>query len=373
MSRILGVVAAIALVAGAVFFITKTKTDNLTLGQEATTTPVQKEIQVIHLPTPQPMKGLYVTFYTFEAKKKFAEVIAQAQKYDLNSLIIDVRSDGQGLFDFNTNEVKQMLSDLHDKGLYLIARIVAFKKSDTEWYDPASQQRWQQIADTAKAAVDVGFDEINFDYVRYGGPNEQQSTTTIEQRRPNIQAFFEFLNKEVRQKLERPISADIFGVTFVNPEAGIGQRLEDAVQNFDYIMPMPYPSHWALGSLGIANPGDAPYQIVFQALYTGWVKVVHSPSRIASLRSWIQAFDIESITPWKLRPYTAQDVESQIKACYDAECSGWALWNGSSSYPDKYLSFPMPNPTSTIDVYPPPKITATSTATSTAASSTVTR
>jgi hypothetical protein len=314
-----------------------------------------KEIKVVYLDTPQMLKGLYVTFYSFESKTKFNEIIAAAEKNGINALIIDVRSDGTALFDFSDYNAKYTFSQLHDKGIYLIARVVAFKVSDTKWYDPSSKERWNQIADISKRAIDLGFDEINYDYIRYGGPSEARSDTPIAEREPIIKSFFEFLNKEVRQKYGRPISADIFGITFINADAGIGQSLEDAAQNFDYIMPMPYPSHWALGSLGIAHPGNQPYQIVYQSLTKGWIKIKDDPLRVAQLRSWIQAFDIESISPWKLRPYTAVDIQDQIKACTDAGCVGWSLWNGFSTYKD------FANATSSVILTPISTSTSTST------------
>ena len=318
------------------------------LSPDSTSTPA--EVKVTHLTTPEMLKGFYVTFYSFESKAKMNQVIAEAEANGINSLIIDVNSDGGPLFDFKDNTVKQMLANLHSKGFYLIARVVAFKISDKQWYEPGSHARWEQLADISKRANEVGFDEINFDYVRYGGPSEATSTVPVEQRRPNILAFFEFLNKEVRQKMGIPISADVFGVTFVEPQAVIGQDMEDAVKNFDYVMPMPYPSHWALGSFNIAHPGNEPYEIVYQSLLDGWNKVKDNPERIAKLRSWIQAFNIESITPWKLRVYTPTDIQDQIKACLDNSCVGWALWNGFSTYPD--FSGTPPSPSSV-----PPKIT----------------
>ncbi len=334
MFKLYATIAAVFILAGTAFF-----TVHNTINLSATTPteqPVVKEIKVIHIATPAVVKALYVTFYSFESPKKLQEVISNLEKNEFNSLVIDVRSDGSGLFDINNEKVKGILSGLHDKNIYLIGRIVAFKNGEKSWYDPASRERWDQIATTSKSAYDLGFDEINYDYVRYGGPTEAQSQTPIEQRRPTIQAFFEFLNKEVRQKYGFPISADIFGTTFINPEAGIGQSLEDAAQNFDYIMPMPYPSHWALGTFGIKHPGTEPYQTVFQALTAGWAKVKDDPKRIASLRSWIQAFNIESISPWKLMDYTPQDIDAQIRACTDAGCTGWALWNGFSTYRSDY-------------------------------------
>ena len=337
MAKLYAIIAVVTLVGGAAFIAAHNRIDiPVTSPSPQQTAP--PEIKVVHIKTPDTVKGLYVTFYSFESAKKRSAIISNLDKNNFNSLIIDVRSDGTGLFDIKNNDVKKILSDYHEKNIYLIARIVTFKNGDKEWYDPASKDRWEQVAKVSKEAYDLGFDEINYDYVRYGGPTEIQSKTPIEQRRPTIQAFFGFLNKEVRQKYGFPISADIFGTTFINAEAGIGQNLEDAILNFDYIMPMPYPSHWALGTFGIKYPGNEPYQTVFQALTTGWAKVKDNPNRVAKLRSWIQAFGIESISPWKLRPYTAQDIQAQVKACSDAGCVGWALWNGYSDYQPDYFA-----------------------------------
>lgn len=292
----------------------------------------EEEIKITHIQTPQIIKGLYVNFYSFQSENKLSKILSIVEKNDINSLVIDIRSNNNQLFDINEKKVKKILSQLHQKNIYLIARIVAFKNKEDEWYDPASLERWGQIALISKSAYDLGFDEINYDYIRYPGPNEPQNKTPIEKRQQVIKSFFEFLNKEVRQKYNIPISADIFGVTFVNPQSQIGQRIEDVVSNFDYIMPMPYPSHWAKGSFGISHPGDETYQVVYKGLVSGWEKVKDNPNRIAKLRSWIQAFGIRSISPWEIRQYTKKDIENQIKACLDAGCEGWVLWNGFSDY-----------------------------------------
>ncbi len=321
----------------------------------------QNNIKVIHLDTPKTLKAFYVTYYSFESIGKLNQIILAAQRNGINSLVVDIRSSNGGIFDFSDNKIKTILSQLHDKGFYLIARIVSFKMNENEpnspWYDPSSKDRWNQIAEVSKEAIDLGFDEINYDYVRYGGPDEAQSQTPIEQREPVIKSFFEFLNTEVRQKYGRPISADIFGTTFVDPEKGIGQNPKDAFENFDYVMPMTYPSHWAIGSLGIKDPGNHPYQIVYQSLEKGLSKIKNDPLKIAGLRCWVQAFDIESISPWKLRVYTAQDIQDQIKACDDAGGVGWALWNGFSNYKD--FAGVAPSPTSV------PPIISTTTASTT--------
>ncbi len=143
-----------------------------------------QNIKVIHLDTPKSFKAFYVTYYSFESSNKLNQIILSAQRNEVNSLIIDIHSNNNGLFDFSDNKIKSILSQLHDKGFYLVARIVSFKINENEpnspWYDPASKDRWNQIADVSKKAIDLGFDEINYDYIRYGGPDESQSKTPIE-------------------------------------------------------------------------------------------------------------------------------------------------------------------------------------------------
>jgi len=245
-------------------------------------------------------------------------------------LVIDIKSSGRSIIFSDDCATKEFLSRLHKKNLYLIARIVVFKGGPRRWYEPSSQKRWQQVAEISRKAIDLGFDEINYDYIRYGAVNEPKSNTPISKRRAIINAFFKFLKKEVRDKTGRPISADIFGITFIYPQAVIGQSLEDVIQSFDYIMPMPYPSHWYTGSFGFKNPAHHPYKVVFKSLTMGWDKVKDHPKRIAKLRTWIQAFSLDS----KMRyyPYTPWHIREQIRACYHTDCTGWALWNPYNRY-----------------------------------------
>lgn len=277
-------------------------------------------------------KAIYVNFAAGRNVERLNRLSSLVQRTELNSLVIDIRSEGGALL-FERDEVtRAQLGALRDAGIYLIARLVAFKGGPRGWHDPGSEPRWHEIAEISLRAYDVGFDEVNYDYVRYGAAREPRSRTPIEERVPTIRAFFEFLRAEVGNAASRPISADVFGFTLLGPQEGIGQRLEDAVELFDYVMPMPYPSHWGPGSFGFANPAHHPYEILYASLSAGWRRVAALPGRIALLRSWIQAFDLDSSRPMQRYEYTPWHIQEQIRANDDAGCAGYAAWNPRSHY-----------------------------------------
>ncbi|WP_437524642.1 putative glycoside hydrolase [Sorangium sp. So ce726] len=277
-------------------------------------------------------KAIYVNFAAGRSVDRLNRLSSLVQRTELNSMVIDIRSE-EGALLFERDEVtRAQLGALRDAGIYLIARLVAFKGGPRGWYDPGSQPRWREIAEISLRAYDVGFDEVNYDYVRYGAAREPRSRTPIEERAPTIRAFFEFLRAEVGNAASRAISADVFGFTLLGPQDGIGQRLEDAVELFDYVMPMPYPSHWGPGSFGFANPAHHPYEILYASLSAGWRRVAALPGRIGLLRSWIQAFDLDSSRPMQRYEYTPWHIQEQIRAIDDAGCAGYAAWNPRSHY-----------------------------------------
>ncbi len=284
-----------------------------------------------HLPTPKTVKGLYVTIDTFSDDKLMSGIKNICKETSINTLVIDVRSNGINAFTIKNSKAKNKLEELHSLNLYLVARIIVFWKPKG-WFDPDSLDRWKQVVRSSKLAIDLGFDEINYDYVRYGGPREPKSSTPIAQREANIKSFFSYLEKEVGQKLSVPISVDIFGTTFLRPEASIGQKSQDAAEYFNFIMPMVYPSHWASGTFGIKDPGRASYEVVYKSLSEGWKNISKDKNNKSQLRPWLQAFGLDSIFPFKTMAYGSGEIKDQIRACYDARCSGWVLWNPSSNY-----------------------------------------
>ncbi|WP_437480068.1 putative glycoside hydrolase [Sorangium sp. So ce1014] len=281
---------------------------------------------------PTVTKAIYVNFAAGRSADRMERLSSLVQRTELNSLVIDVRSNGGALLLESDEATRARLEALRHAGIYLIARLVAFKGGPRGWYDPGSEERWREIAEISLRAFDAGFDEVNYDYVRYGAAREPRSRTPIHERTPTIRAFFEFLRAEVGDAASRPISADLFGITLLGPQDGIGQRLEDAVELFDYVMPMPYPSHWGPGSFGLANPAHHPYETLHASLSAGWRRVADLPGRIAQLRSWVQAFDLDSSRPMRRYKYTPWHIRQQIRAIDDAGCAGYAAWNPRCDY-----------------------------------------
>ncbi|MGK3986043.1 putative glycoside hydrolase [Sorangium sp. So ce136] len=290
---------------------------------------------------PTTIKAVYVNFTAARSAERMERLSSLVQRTELNSLVIDVRSNGGALLHERDEETRDQLEGLRQAGIYVIARVVAFKGGPRGWYDPGSEARWRELAEISLRAFDLGFDEVNYDYVRYGAAREPRSRTPVRERAPTIRAFFEFLRAEVGDAARRPISADLFGITLLGPQDGVGQRLEDAVELFDYVMPMPYPSHWGPGSLGLANPAHHPYETLYAALSAGWSRVAELPGRIALLRSWIQAFDLDSSRPMRRYRYTPWHVREQIRAIEDAGCAGYAAWNPRSAYEESAFA-PVP-------------------------------
>lgn len=280
------------------------------------------------------IKAVYVGFAAARSADRINRLMSLVRRTELNALVIDVRSKRGALLHESDDDTRALLDALHEAGIYLIARVVAFKGGPKGWYDPGSKARWEELAEISWKAFDLGFDEVNYDYVRYGAANEPRSRTPVQERRPTLRAFFAFLRAQVAAE-SRPISADLFGITLLGPQDSIGQRLEDAAVYFDYVMPMPYPSHWGPGSFGLSNPAHHPYKAIYKPLSTGWRSMADLPDRIARMRCWIQAFDLDSSRPMRRYEYTPWHIQEQARACEDAGCAGWAAWNPRSEYDEK--------------------------------------
>jgi hypothetical protein len=133
-----------------------------------------------------------------------------------------------------------------------------------------------------------------------------------------------------------PISADLFGLTLTSTnDLGIGQWLEYAAPNFDYLCPMVYPSHYAPMFLGFENPAQHPYEVIYEGLIKGNERIVSlsvafPEKSMAKLRPWLQDFDMGAI-------YDGRMIGLQKKAVYDANGFGWLLWNPKNIYTEEGL------------------------------------
>jgi len=200
------------------------------------------------------------------------------------------------------------------------------------WVDPTSIEVWEYNLAIAKEAIGLGFDEINFDYVRFpsdGNMKEVVYTVGDKKKYEVMREFFEFLSRRLAS-FPAWISLDLFG--FVMEKKGeddmnIGQRLEDTLDFADYVCPMMYPSHYPSGHLGLNNPAEHPRLVFENGMKLGAYRF---DDRRAKLRPWIQAFNMGAV-------YGAEKIRAQIEVTEKYTDAGWFLWNASNRYSDAGL------------------------------------
>lgn len=260
---------------------------------------------------PPYIRGIYLTSWTAGDSEKMAHLIELIKKTELNAVVIDIKEvDGGIAFDTDSPlindlgtenvlipDIKGLIKKLHQENIYVIARIVVFKDAlfsnlkpelalktssgkpwhdwrGKTWLDPASKEVWDYHIEIAREAIKVGFDEINFDYIRF--PSDGDISKIIypvwDNKTPKpeiIRQFFEYLNKELKP-LGVFLSVDLFGLTMVREDdMNIGQILENAIPYFDFVCPMVYPSHYPPDFEGYKNPADYPYEIIKMNLSRG--------------------------------------------------------------------------------------------------------
>lgn len=325
----------------------------------------QPTYEVLVKPQKIENKAIYITAYTAGNKARRAELVDLIQTTELNSIVIDLK-DYSGKVFFKTNiplakeigseeiripDLADWLKELKQKGIYTIARIVVFQDpylasqrpdialkakgggiwhdfKGLAWVDPTQQLVWDYNLDLAKEAAQIGFDEINFDYIRFPSDGNIKQivyanldNATFEGKAGAISKFYQYLNQTLTFY---PVftSADMFGMVLWRSDGlNIGQRFEDAVDNFDYICPMVYPSHYPPNFEGFTNPAQHPYEIVYRSL----VRAKDKLGPRTQLRPWLQAFDLGAV-------YTPDKIIAQKKANTDAGGYGWLLWNASNRY-----------------------------------------
>ncbi len=328
----------------------------------------QPAYQVLARPEKIENKGIYLTAFTAGSPSRRSQLVDLIKKTKLNSIVIDIK-DYSGLIFFNTDialaneigseriripDLKEWLVELKKEGIYTIARIVVFQDpylaeekpqialkaksggiwhdwKGLSWVDPTQKLVWDYNIDLAKEATELGFDEINFDYIRFPSDGDIKQivyanldNATYEGKSKVMREFYRYLSWKL-SFYPVIISADLFGMVLWRSDGlNIGQRFEDAALYFDYICPMVYPSHYPAGFEGFANPADHPYEIVYKSLIRA-KEVLNSASSRAKLRPWLQDFDLGAV-------YRPEMIELQKQVPYDAGGYGWLLWNASNRY-----------------------------------------
>jgi len=304
------------------------------------------------LEPPAEIKAVYVTSQTAANHYLIENIVNLINNTELNAVVIDIKDSNQV---YLTNWMARLVRRLRDQGIYPIARQVIFqdnflakarpdlalKKTDGSpwggqpdrlWVDPASQEVWDYNAEIASRSLALGFAEINFDYIRFPEGNsteisypffdkETQLKTTI------IKKASDYIVSKIKEK--RPaaiISIDVFAYSFLRDDGlGIGQNIVELTDHFDVIAPMIYPSHYASGNFGFANPAAEPYQVTRQTLLAGLVQL-NQAGKKAVIRPWLQDFNLGAV-------YDRQKVQEQIKAVKDAGLTtGYMMWNPNNIY-----------------------------------------
>jgi hypothetical protein len=308
------------------------------------------------------VKGIYLTAYSAGSSKKVDEIIDLIDRTELNAVVIDIKDysglilydsdvalvNELGVEDDRIGDVSALIEKLQSHDIYVIARqtifqdpILAEKKPEwaihakygglwrdhkgLAWVDPTEQAVWEYNVDIAKEAIVLGFDEINFDYVRFpsdGNLSQVVYTNGGRARTEVMGEFFAFLDEELSSE-PAWISIDMFGFVMERHDGmSIGQRLEDAVDHLDYISPMMYPSHYPSGHLNVANPAAHPALVIENGMKKG---IPYFEGTRAAVRPWIQAFHLGAT-------YDATKIRAQIDMVEKYSDGGWLLWNAANRY-----------------------------------------
>jgi hypothetical protein len=336
--------------------------------EKVTIGPTKGPIEVVL--KPRAVKAAYLTYYGVADRGIRGRVMELLAKTELNAVVIDVKGD-RGWIPYRTQvpealaagaqgpvilkDFGAMLAELKAGGVYTIARIVTFKDNvlakarpdlavidirtgepwvDAErlaWVDPFRQEVWKYNIAIAREAALKGFDEIQFDYVRFPtdgriGQARYAKPANKTTRLPTIAAFLEQARRELAP-LGVFVAADIFGYAAFNEnDTDIGQRIEELAPHLDFICPMVYPSGYHLGIPGYRNPVTNPYNVVFES-----VRLIRKRStpHVVRVRPWLQDFRDYAFDK---RVFGPVEVRAQIKGADEGGAAGWMLWNPRNEY-----------------------------------------
>lgn len=373
-----------------------------------------------HIETPEAVKAIYMSQCVAGTPSFRKDLVKLTEETEINSIIIDIK-DYTGSLVFRSEhpllksnggdgcrsaDIREFIESLHEKNIYVIGRITVFQDpyyssvypelavqsasaiesaiaNSTEgaaapwadnkglsFIDVSSQQFWEYIVAISKESYSMGFDELNYDYIRYPSDGLMRDAIYINDNKAEaIEIFFKYLYENVHP-IGVKMSADLFGYTTILPDdLGIGQQLERALPYFDYIAPMVYPSHYNKGFAGLANPNSDPHKVVFTSMVEGVRRTIANKTTVQTL-SGEEIFIDEKVSAYyneenvfiatstrkvssgyytkevydalKLRPwlqdfdyggnYGPEEVRAQIQATYDAGLTSWMLWAPSNRY-----------------------------------------
>lgn len=351
--------------------------------------PVEEAPKTKHLSPPESVKAIYMSQCAVGTPSFRTSLSNLLDSTELNAIVIDIRDYTGGIaFPTENPVLKDMVSDkcgahdmqafietLHEKNIYVIGRITVFQNplytkmhpdqavqhvnggvwkdhKGLAFVDVGAQEYWPTVVELAKESYAVGFDEINFDYIRYPSDGDMKAAVYIKRDGKTKQEMLEDFFKYLHDNLEPTgvvMSADLFGMVTTNyDDLNIGQVLERALPYFDYIAPMVYPSHYPSGFNGWKNVNAVPYDLMKFVMQSAIDRTVSTTSRIPSyaytrigtstpatyskpaypaskMRPWLQDFDYPV-------EYTPEMVADQIRANQEIGLNSYMFWDPSNKY-----------------------------------------
>ncbi|MDR2616480.1 MAG: putative glycoside hydrolase [Endomicrobium sp.] len=307
------------------------------------------------------IRGIHLSAWVSGSKKYREAAVDLFDNTELNAAVIDIKEyeghvyiDGikivnsYNLYEPAIPDIEQYIKQLKEKGIYTIARIVVFRdnaisrkkpelavknpdgtiwtdRRNVAWLDPYNKEAWQYNLQIAKKAADIGFDEIQFDYIRFPSDGNTKNCRYSKPHSPSgaSNALVGFLKEASRQLKSKgtKISIDVFGLTTTaDDDLGIGQKITEMTECVDYVSPMVYPSHYGKWNYGIEEPNKEPYKVVYYSIEGALKRIPQE-----KLRPWLQDFSLGY-------KYGKNEVRAQMQACYDNKVGNWLLWNPRCVY-----------------------------------------
>ncbi len=352
--------------------------------------------------TPTRAKGIYMT--SDALRNRLDYILELIDDTELNTIVIDIKDDdgrityameGELIDQFGTArsfipDIEGFVKTMKEHNVYLIARVVAFKDpllvrtkpelglhlSDGSvykdykglgWLNPTKQEVLDYYVEIAQNIADIGFDEINFDYVRFPTEGKISELVYGDGEMTKIEAISAAV-KYMCEKIKPMgifVSADLFGAVIRSAvdQRIVGQDYQELALYLDYICPMIYPSHYSDGYYGIEHPDTEPYKMIYAALSDSNKVLSGIPDyrKRAVVRPWLQDFTASYLRHYI--KYGPTQVREEIEATYDSGHDSWLLWNAAVNYTKGALMTeeaadyayahrptPTPSPTPTIPI-----------------------
>lgn len=328
------------------------------------------------------VRGIYISGPMAGSTELFQNILDSAAGTEINTVVIDFKDD-QGRITCPVDspvaseigacrpyvqDMKGLIASLKERGLYVIARVVAFRdpwlaekkpewslhladgslyrdRQGMAWVDPYRKEVWDYLVEVGTEAKEAGFDEVQFDYIRFSTEGTMRDVVfdeAVTGGRSKTDVITEFVKYAYENLASQGlfVSADVFGTIIgsdIDAQA-VGQVYTEMAKHLDYICPMIYPSHYGPGNFGLEHPDTMPYEAVLEALKKSQMvmdQAAEADGHVSSqaiVRPWLQDFTASYLGEGNYIPYGYNEVQRQIQAVKDVGYDEWMLWSAANRY-----------------------------------------